>query len=72
MKILVTGSSGFLGGYLIEELLEAGHEVVGVDYLSKYGDIVKNTIAEGVESYRDKVPLIGMDWLQNAGSWAEK
>lgn len=30
MKILVTGASGFLGGYIIHQLLEAGHEVVGV------------------------------------------
>jgi hypothetical protein len=35
-------------------------------------DRVRDTVKEGVESFRDKVPLIGMDWLQNAGSWAEK
>ena len=37
MKILVTGSSGFIAGYLIAELLDAGHEVVGLDNDSKYG-----------------------------------
>ncbi len=42
MKLLVTGSSGFLGGYLVEELLNAGHEVVGVDNLSKYGEVSKS------------------------------
>jgi len=31
MKILVTGSSGVLGTRLCERLLEAGHEIVGVD-----------------------------------------
>ena len=31
MKTLVTGAAGFIGGYLIPELLEAGHEVVGLD-----------------------------------------
>ncbi len=39
MKILVTGSEGFIGGYLVEELLRAGHEVVGVDNFSKYGKV---------------------------------
>ena len=39
MKILVTGSAGFVAGYLIEELLAAGHEVVGLDNFSKYGPV---------------------------------
>lgn len=42
MKIMVTGSAGFIAGYLIEELLSAGHEVVGIDNLSKYGPVEKS------------------------------
>ncbi|PWR08450.1 NAD-dependent epimerase [Micromonospora acroterricola] len=38
-KVLVTGSAGFIGGYLVEELLDRGHEVVGVDNFSKYGPV---------------------------------
>src|SRR5437899_788254 len=39
MKALVTGASGFICGYLVAELLHAGHEVVGVDNFSKYGPV---------------------------------
>jgi nucleoside-diphosphate-sugar epimerase len=39
VRILVTGAAGFIGGYLVEELLEAGHDVVGVDNFSKYGPV---------------------------------
>ena len=42
MKILVTGSLGFVGGYLTEELLNNGHEVVRVDNFSKYGKLDKS------------------------------
>ena len=39
MKALVTGSAGFIGGYIVEELLGRGWEVVGIDNLSKYGAV---------------------------------
>jgi nucleoside-diphosphate-sugar epimerase len=42
MKILVTGSAGFIAGYLIEELLKHGHQVIGIDNYSKYGRIQKS------------------------------
>ncbi len=42
MKVLVSGSAGFIGGYVVEELLNRGHEVVGIDNYSKYGKVVKS------------------------------
>ncbi len=40
--VLVSGSAGFIGGYVVEELLHRGHEVVGIDNLSKYGRVTKS------------------------------
>lgn len=42
MKILVTGSAGFICGYVVEELLSHGHFVVGIDNYSKYGKVKKS------------------------------
>jgi UDP-glucose 4-epimerase len=41
-KVLVTGSAGFIGGYVVEELLSRGYRVVGVDNYSKYGPVRKS------------------------------
>jgi nucleoside-diphosphate-sugar epimerase len=41
-RVLITGSQGFIGGYIVEELLRRGHTVVGVDNLSKYGRVAKS------------------------------
>jgi nucleoside-diphosphate-sugar epimerase len=40
--VLVTGSAGFIGGYVVEELLKKGYHVIGVDNYSKYGKVVKS------------------------------
>jgi UDP-glucose 4-epimerase len=42
VRILVTGAAGFINGYLVPELLEAGHEVIGLDDFSKYGRLAKS------------------------------
>jgi nucleoside-diphosphate-sugar epimerase len=43
MRVLITGAHGFIGAALIPELLDAGHEVVGLDCIGgpriKVGDV---------------------------------
>src|SRR6202042_3511646 len=41
-KVLVSGAAGFIGGYVVEELLRRGYAVVGVDNFSKYGKVRKS------------------------------
>ncbi|MCW2646062.1 MAG: NAD-dependent epimerase/dehydratase, partial [Pseudonocardiales bacterium] len=48
-KVLVSGSAGFIGGYICEELLARGYSVVGIDNYSKYGKVTKSY--DGHERY---------------------
>ena len=38
MKILVTGSAGFIGFHLCQSLIEDGYEVIGIDNINNYYD----------------------------------
>ena len=39
MKILITGSAGFIGYHLAKKLLERGDTVVGIDQINDYYDV---------------------------------
>jgi UDP-glucuronate 4-epimerase len=39
MKILVTGTAGFIGFHLAKKLLERGDEVIGLDNINDYYDV---------------------------------
>src|SRR6201987_246778 len=64
-QVLVSGSAGFIGGYVVEELLNRGYAVVGRDNFSKYGKFRKSydddpryRLAEG--DARDVALLAGL------------
>ena len=39
MKILLTGCAGFIGFHITKKLIEAGHEIVGIDNINDYYDV---------------------------------
>lgn len=39
MRVLVTGAAGFVGSHLCEHLIDAGHEVLGIDNFDDYYDL---------------------------------
>ena len=52
MKILVTGSAGFIGYLNSKRLLDSGHEVIGLDNLIDYYDVsLKNDRRKLLQSY---------------------
>ena len=40
MRILVTGAAGFIGSRLLQKLAEDGHEVLGLDNINDYYNVV--------------------------------
>jgi UDP-glucuronate 4-epimerase len=60
LKILVTGTAGFIGSHLAIKLLERGDEVVGLDNINdyydqnvKYGRLQRGGIIEKLEDGKD-------------------
>jgi UDP-glucose 4-epimerase len=62
-RVLVTGAAGFIGGYLVPELLARGYLVTGLDDFSKYGPVQKSYDAHPdyrfVEGDARNVDLVG-------------
>ncbi len=56
MKILVTGTAGFIGYHLATKLLELGHEVIGLDNINDYYDVnLKYARLEKLGISRDEI-----------------
>ena len=61
MKVLITGTAGFIGSTLAMRLLERGDEVIGIDNLNDYYDVnLKKARLERVKAY-DKFTDVRMN-----------
>jgi UDP-glucuronate 4-epimerase len=62
MRILVTGTAGFIGFHLARRLLADGHEVLGVDGMTTYYDIrlkhARHAILKGHNAFSEHILML--------------
>lgn len=58
MKIFITGASGHIGSYVTKELIEAGHQVVGLARSDESEQKLKDMGAESIRGSLDDLGLI--------------
>ncbi|MBI4409582.1 MAG: GDP-mannose 4,6-dehydratase [Gemmatimonadetes bacterium] len=51
MRVLVTGAAGFIGSHVVDQLVERGHEVVGVDNLDPQVHGARSDLPKYVERH---------------------
>ncbi|MEC3875576.1 SDR family oxidoreductase [Chryseobacterium salviniae] len=67
MKVFVTGASGFIGSAIVKELIDAGHQVVGLARSEKSAEKIGNAGAQAVEGSLKDLEIIKQNALNADG-----
>lgn len=70
MKILVTGSAGRIGRFVVRDLVAAGHEVVGADILSGTEPGARHLRVDLTDAGQVYASLAGVETVAHLGAWA--
>jgi UDP-glucuronate 4-epimerase len=65
MRILVTGTAGFIGSFVAIKLAERGDEIVGIDNINEYYDVTLKYGRLGRDGFDPKAAETG-EWVQNS------
>ena len=61
MKCLITGSSGFIGSHIADELMKRGHEVYGLDIVPPKWNSIPTKIGSVTNKEDVYTAMDGMD-----------
>lgn len=67
MKYLVTGAAGFIGFHVTQRLLDAGHQVIGIDNLNDYYDVNLKTARLDLVNNHPEFTFIKIDLADREG-----
>jgi len=67
MKYLVTGAAGFIGYFVAQRLLDAGHHVTGLDNLNDYYDVSLKTSRVALLEKNPRFDFIKLDLADRDG-----